>query len=354
MKILVVGDWHSELHEQAVFNAFKILGHEVSKFAWHDYFRSSNRLDTLCKKLQNRLIVGPVVWKLNQDLIDTAVEFSPDLIFVYRGTHITAGTLKKIKQLIPDSTLVGYNNDDPFAKGHPYSLWRHFFKAVPVYDLMFAYRHHNLDDLLRIGAKRVELLRSWYIPEFHKKMTPSKRDELKYGCDCIFVGHFEEDGRDACIEELINSGVNVKIFGPYSGLGKSGWDTPVARSVILQRVLPIEYLSGDSYVTAINCAPIALCFLSKLNKDTYTRRCFEIPAIGAALFSEYTEDLASLFKDGEEAVFFRSKEELLEKVLYFLEHKDQLDEIRKRGMARVKHDGHDIYSRLNAVINLVS
>lgn len=40
MKILIVGDWHSELHEEAVFHGFKKLGHEPIKFAWHQYLVS--------------------------------------------------------------------------------------------------------------------------------------------------------------------------------------------------------------------------------------------------------------------------------------------------------------------------
>jgi len=41
MRVLVVGDWHSHLHEEAVYQALKQLGHEVNKFSWHQYFESS-------------------------------------------------------------------------------------------------------------------------------------------------------------------------------------------------------------------------------------------------------------------------------------------------------------------------
>ena len=112
----------------------------------------------------------------------------------------------------------------------------------------------------------------------------------------------------------------------------------VAHNVLVRRVLCIRN----------QLCTIALCFLSKLNKDTYTRRCFEIPAIGSALFSEYSEYLANLFIDGTEAVFFRNQNELVEKVTYYLNHKDELEEIRKRGTERVSRDGHEyLFSRQN-------
>ena len=38
MKILVAGDWYSDVHEDGVFQAYEKLGHEVFKFSWHQYF----------------------------------------------------------------------------------------------------------------------------------------------------------------------------------------------------------------------------------------------------------------------------------------------------------------------------
>lgn len=347
MKILIVGDWHSELHEQAVFNAFKSLGHEVRKFAWHGYFKSGNRVGAFYKKIQNRFIVGPIVWRLNQDLIDAAVGFSPDLIFVYRGTHITARTLEKIKQFIPDTTLVGYNNDDPFAKGHPYSLWRHFFKAVPVYDLMLAYRHHNLDDFLRIGAKRAGLLRSWYFSERNHPVTLSAEDRARYECDVVFIGHYEADDRKQYLEELVRQGFRLKLFGPE-------WNSKLKDSPELKQMLPVNSVLGEDYNKALCGAKIALCFLSKLNRDTYTRRCFEIPATGTLMLSEYTDDLASLYKEGEEADFFKSKEELISKLKLYLGDEKLRQVVAANGYRRVVTDGHNVVSRMKQVLDWVA
>lgn len=347
MKILIAGDWHSELHEQAVFNAFKTLGHEVLKFAWHDYFKPNNRIDAFNKKVQNRFITGPIVQRLNRDLIKAAAGFSPDMVFVYRGSHVTAGTLKKIKQMNPNATLVGYNNDDPFAKGHPYSLWRHFFKAVPIYDLMLAYRHHNLDDFLRIGAKRVELLRSWYFPERNHPVSLSAEDKLKYECDVVFIGHYEADDRKQYLEELVRQGFTLKLFGPE-------WNTRLKDSPQLMTMLPIQSVMGDEYNKALCGAKVALCFLSKLNRDTYTRRCFEIPATGTLMLSEYTDDLASLYKAGEEVDFFRTSDELIEKLKLYLGDEKLRQSVASNGYRRVIDDGHNVVSRMKQVLGWVA
>ncbi|OIQ87098.1 hypothetical protein GALL_310540 [mine drainage metagenome] len=349
MKILVAGDWHSELHEEAVYQAFIKLGHEVLKFGWHDYFTPKNRADVIYKKIQNRFIIGPIVRRLNQELIKAAAQFAPDMVFVYRGTHITGATLKAIKKQHQEVTLVGYNNDDPFAKGHPYSLWRHFFKAVPEYDLMLAYRHHNIEDFLRLGARRVELLRSWYSPERNHPVILSDDDRVKYECDVVFVGHYESDGRKKYLEELVRQGFKVRLFGPGYD-----WDPVLRNSTELKSLIPVRLVWGEEYNKALCGAKVAICFLSKLNRDTYTRRCFEIPATGTLMLSEHTDDLASLYIAGAEADFFRTKEELIEKLKLYVGDETLRRSVAANGYRRVMAEGHDVVSRMKQVLAWVA
>ena len=354
MKILVAGDWHSNLHEDAVYRALKKLNHKVFKFSWAHYFLSKSFLGSLFKKIQSKLLFGPIISKLNHDLFLMVQKIKPEIIFIYRGTHINATTLTKIKFFLPSVKIVGYNNDDPFSPNANFFLWRVFKKAISKYDIMLAYRAHNIEQYLKAGAAKSKLFRSWYLPDIHKKIKVSQSDRRNFSSDCIFVGHFENDGRDLCIAELIKNGVHVRVFGPYEGFGDFGWNKPVCKSAELKKILPIYYLDSNSYVKAINSNSIALCFLSKLNRDTYTRRCFEIPAMGAALFSEYSYDLAKLFKDGKEAVFFKNKEELVSKVLYYKSHPQELNKIRENGMRRVREAKHDIDSQMKNFLEMVS
>ena len=41
------------------------------------------------------------------------------------------------------------------------------------------------------------------------------------------------------------------------------------------------------------------------------------------MMSVYTDDIASLFEENKEIVFFRSEEELVNKVKYYLEHEEE-------------------------------
>ncbi len=348
MKFLIVGDWHSNVHEQPVYNALETLGNQVDCFAWHDYFgigKNENELVWLWHKFQNKYLLGPSFVALNRALVDVVQRSRPSVLFVYRGTHITANTLREIRRSSPATLLVGYNNDDPFSPGQPRWAWRHFLSAVPEYDLMLAYRQHNLDDFLRTGARRVKLLRSWFVPEVNHPVNLTPEEQKKFKCDVVFAGHYEKDGRILFLDEIAKQGISIRIFGP---------DYPnKLPAKHLQHLMPIKPVRGEDYNRALCSAKIALCFMSKLNRDTYTRRCFEIPAAGTMLLSEYTNDLGSLFRQGIEADFFRSPDELISKLRLYLADEKLRKAVATAGYRRVYADGHDVVSRMRQVLGWI-
>lgn len=349
MRVLLAGDWHSELHEEVALHALRHLGHEVKAFRWCHYFKRPKGafgvLVHLLRRAQNKYLMGPVIGHLNRDLIAAALQFKPEVLFVYRGTHVTRATLLTIKKIFPDCVLIGYNNDDPFSPAYPTYVWRHFLRAVPAYDLMLAYRHANLTDLRGAGAQRVELLRSWYVPERNHPVELSEDDKKKYEADVVFIGHYEDDQRLECLEAIVRQGVRLRLFGPGYD-----WDPVIQKSSALSGLAPVRLVWGEDYNRALCGAKIALCFLSKLNRDTYTRRCFEIPATGTLMLSEYSDDLSSLYKAGVEADFFRNRDEMMEKIRYYLTHEEERQRVARSGQLRVTHDRHDVTSRMAQVV----
>jgi len=355
MRILVAGDWHSEVHEEGVYQAYKKIGHEVFRFSWHQYFQFEaasspfvSKIKSFWRKFQDKFIAGPIVRKVNRDFVKTVNECNPDVISLYRGTHITKGTLRSIKKSHPSTCVICHNEDDPFTEGHPYWLWRHFLASIPEYDLVLAHRLRNVQQYKQIGAKNVQFLRSWYAPERNHPVTISADDRKRFECDVVFVGHYERDGRVEILEEIVKSGFKLRLFGP----GKY-WDPVLRESSWLRYLVPVQMVWGENYNMALCGAKAALCFLSKLNRDTYTRRCFEIPATGTLMLSEYTADLATMLKEGEEADYFRSKEELLAKLSLYLRDDGRRRRVAEAGRQRIIADGHDVVSRMKQVIGWV-
>lgn len=353
MRILIAGDWHSELHEEVVQQALRALGHEVQAFKWCRYFsRPQGALgwfSQFFRRAQNKYLAGPLIRRINRDLIATAMHFKPEMLFVYRGTHIMQETLRAIKKSSPNCVFVGYNNDDPFSPVYPHYVWRHFLRAIPVYDLMLAYRHANLAEYVQAGARRVDLLRSWFVPERNHPVELPPAEKHLFEADVVFVGHYEDDQRLECLEEIARQGIRLRLFGPGYD-----WDPVIRKSPVLNGLAPVRLVWGEDYNRALCGAKIALCFLSKLNRDTYTRRCFEIPAAGTLMLSEYSDDLAGLFREGVEADFFRSKDEMMGKIKYYLAEHEVRERVASAGQRRVLDDGHDVAARMRQLLRWVN
>lgn len=337
MKILIVGDFYSKIYEQAIYDAFLKLGYETYKFGWSQYFHNS-----IFKKIQEYFKIGPFIKKINEDLLNYCKNINPELVFIYRGVYLFPKTIQELKKT--GAVVFGYNNDDPFSERYPKYFWRHFLKSISFYDHIFVYRPKNLDDCKKIGYLKISLLRSYYIQD--KNFFIEKLPSDKYVCDVIFAGHYENDGRDEYVKSIFDNGINFKLFGPE-------WQRSKYYGFFKEKLGEIYPLTDD-YNLALNSAKICLVFLSKLNNDTYTRRCFEIIAAKKLMLSEYTDDLNNMFEQGKEAEYFRNKEEMIKKIKYYLNNDEEIKKIARAGYDRLLRNGHEVKDRVKEVLKIFS
>ncbi|KAA3603977.1 MAG: hypothetical protein D8M57_16285 [Candidatus Scalindua sp. AMX11] len=338
MKIVIAGNWHWFQYEEAFATALCELGHQVIPF------RVSKFFDGLMGKQQNAVpIPGTALLRLNRTLMKLVFKERPNIFLAWRCTHVLPSTIKAINTT--SVITASYNNDDPFgprAHGnvpwHHYLLWFWYLRSLKHYQRNFFYRQVNVDEAQTVGAMHADVLKPYFIPWKDRPVQLSKVEMSRFGCDVVFVGHYEPDNRVKYFQALVQSGLSVKLFG-----GKY-WIPNVLGS-LYSYFAPIVPAEGDNYAKALCGAKVCLCFLSKLNRDTYTRRCFEIPACGRVMLAERTTDLMSMFKEDEEACFFSSNEELVEKSRWLLANPERRERIAQAGLRRVWADGHDVKSR---------
>lgn len=343
---MLVGEWRWPWYHEACAQALERLGQTVIPFGYNrlqtdSLDRASAERRALSRRIQFNVLSGPAIWKINETLVQAAVETRPDVIWLYNAQPITAKTVRKLRAVLPGVTICQYTNDDPFAPNANPIRWRHFKASVRHCDIHFAYRNANDADLRNWGAKEVHLLRSYFIPAKDHPLPP---DEIpsEYECDVAFVGHYEDDGRTESLDALSRAGLRVNLFG-------AGWEPALRRlksDSPLASQFPVREAMGINYSRTLCGAKIALCFLSKLNRDTYTRRNFEIPAHGVAMLSQYSYDLSTLFAEEREAMYFRSTEELIAKARWMLNNDSARREIAAEGRRKVHHAGHDVGSRM--------
>lgn len=335
MKILFVGDGSYDMYSKAFFKAACDMDDvEADLLEYGNMNIKSIPNSNYFKRAEYHFCVGPDVNKINYELLKRYELKKYDIIFLYSAELIYPRTVKKLKK--QGAYIAIYHNDNPFSEGAKKYRYRHFIKSIKFSDIAYAYRKSNISDYLKYGAKNAKLLMSYYIANKNYYVND---DDIKINVpDVCFVGHYEDDGRLDYIYKLLEKGIQVGVPEVWKGVCGARENL-----VFLADTL-------NKYNEILNKTKIAIVFLSSLNKDTYTRRCFEIPAVKTMMVAPYTEDIAAMFKNGEEAVLFNNAEEFVEKINYFIKHEDERKVIAENGYIRLKKDGHEVTDRLKSII----
>src|SRR5262249_17469298 len=162
----------------------------------------------------------------------------------------------------------------------------------------------------------------------------------RFHSDVCFVGHHETHYRHR-IRAAAELGTDLAVWGKWQGASRGRpW---------LKHVVRGDGVWDEDYVAALNTKRIGLGLLTRLAPDQSTTRTFEIPACGALLLAERTEEHLDLFEEGVEAEFFDGDAEMQEKIRWYLSHEDERKLVADRGMRRVSEGGYSHTDRLRPV-----
>jgi spore maturation protein CgeB len=276
---------------------------------------------TLWERVRHRFR-GPRDWTgANPQIIEWIGRVDFDALWIDKGLAITAGTLRQVKAKLPGCKILGFSPDDMFQRHNQSPQFR---EHLPLYDWFFTTKSFGVAELRTIGCPRVAYHDNGFDPHTHCPLTLTDGERARYGGPVGFVGSWEE-ARAVSVRRLAAAGVPVRA-----------WGTRWARQCPPQPNLRIDSheLHGLDYARALNSFDINLCFLRKRNRDRQTTRSVEIPACGAFMLGERTEEHLALFREGVEAEFFGTDEELLDKVHYYLAHPEARRRIAAAGRER--------------------
>lgn len=277
--------------------------------------------------------------KMNRRIVEKAVDFKPDVIWIEKGNMIWPGTLRKLCRVCPNAQLISYTDDDMYNSLN--RTWAYRF-GVQYYDTVFTTKSYNAnaDELPSFGARRVVMVDKAYDPAQHMpvELTAEEHDWLDN--DVGFIGSFEQPRADDMLY-LAQNGIRVRIWG-------NGWGSfdPKERNLIIERSALVNTNNNPLYSKGICATKINLAFLRKANRDLQTDRSTEIPACGAFMMAEYSDEHAALFAEDKEAVYFRSRSELVDKIKYYLAHDDERLRIAAAGRERCLVDDYSQNGRM--------
>jgi spore maturation protein CgeB len=315
------------------------LGYEITPI-------DTDPIDT--KKWQNRLcnwvrrkINGPIdLCGVNARIGRLIQEGAYNVLWVDKGLTVRAETLMRVKELHPGTVIVSYSPDDMLNLDNQS---REYLAGVPLYDLHVTTKTYNVGELKELGARDVFFVDNGFCPYTHRPVLVSAGERLRLGGPVGFVGTCERS-RASSIAFLAQNGIAVKVWGEWPSIWSIIYGVRSAQ--VMGRAV-----FADEYAGAICSFKIALNFLRKINRDLQTTRSVEIPACGVFMLAERTDEHLALFKEGVEAEYFSTNQELLEKVRYYLAHDDERQAIAERGRRRCIDGNYSNQARLAKVFD---
>jgi hypothetical protein len=359
MKILFAGQLAEGQTTRMRMEVLRELGHMVVPL---DTQARWNTLPWARRRIEQKLNWGPTVSFLNQIVLALAREYKPDLLWGEKQEYLRPDTLRQLQGW--GIRTLHFTPDPYFTLA--WKRTRLMDACLPLFDYVICCKQYEMAEYERL-CQRVHYMPLGYAEAVHRPLAPADRNlRTEYRSDVCFVGGWDPRRQRFLGAIADQVGCELKIWG-------YGWDhvhdgcwTPrrANRLRLLAGKEPFEirklpHLSSrlqgaeiyaDAYAWALSGARISVGFLRQICPDQHTTRTFEIPACASMMIADRTDEHLMFFKEGQEADFFSSEEEFLDKIRFYLAHEALRERIALRGYQRCVDSGYSYRARLEVAI----
>ena len=332
---------HESLFGSADFYASNLrkLGYEV----WHVY--ASNefmqkawadehglRTDS-DRRWEFRLRRGIVPWVSRvqrawfYDILKRQIEhYRPDILLNEAMDGISSTFLKEMK---PRVRLLMGQHAAPLPEGEDFSCYDLVVSSLP-----------NLVEHFRKMGVPAEPNRLAFEPRVLRRL---RNGEPK--TPITFVGSMtlHHDGRVRLLESLCRC-LDIKIYG-------KGVDCLPKNSLIPQHYQG-EAWGVDMYQILFNSKITVNHHIGMAKSYANNLRLFEATGVGTLLVTDWKKNLHEIFEPGKEVVSYRTPEECVEMIQYYLEHDEEREAIARAGQQRTLKD-HTYSKRVQELVDII-
>jgi len=311
--------------------AIKSLGHAVITFEDRCHIlpgRLRNRIKRL-DKFDNSYI--------NKKFVSFALRNMPDIALIGGGNRIGRHSIQTLNEKGISTVL--WTTDPP-------KNFQEILEVAPEYKHIFCQGSEATELFEKNDIKNSHFLPMACDPVYHFPVDIDAKDKKKYGHDMVFVGSYYPS-RLALFEKIAN--FDLAIWGP-------GWDR-LKGNPNLRLAIKGTHTTPSEWVKIYSACKIVLAPHYEEESKLFpvyqaSPRVFEAMACGALVFSDHQKDVFSIFKDGEHLVGFRTLEELLKKINYYLHHPEEREKIANCGRQEVLKK-HKYVNRLEKLLSIV-
>lgn len=264
-------------------------------------------------------------WK-EKILLAQIKNFKPDVVYSHNLSTLSPDTLVEIKKHC--KLLVGQ-----IACPLPDS------KYLKEYDLILTSFPHFLEKFSAMGIQS-----EYFNLGFEEGILPKlKKTNEQY--DVAFIGSFDsKHGTTTELFEYASEKVSIDFWGP--GVNRLSEDSPIRKNHHGE-------IYGTMMYNVLYNAKIAINrHIDIAGNHANNMRLYETTGVGTMLITDAKSNLATLFKPGVEVETYTSKEELVEKIEYYLKHDNEREKIAKAGHARTLAD-HTYKKRMAELVNIL-
>jgi hypothetical protein len=314
--------------------AMRRIGQDVTPFDVQRYEPHQRQL----RALRIRIPFGPLVSRINRDLLKAVKTVRPDVVWFDKPTVFTQDTMAAIRTA--GAQVVFYVQDGPFGPRND-GCWRQFYRVYRMADLHCLVREADVVRYRGWGLPFVKTMLT-FDPVVHFP-APNGWSESRRDRDVSYIGHPYED-RPAFLRALAERyrlplSVNGNLWKEILGAEQ------------LPDIRIGQHLNAGDYREAIWRSKINLSFVTQANEEDIAHKSVEIAACGQFLLALRTPGHEALLEEDREAVFFSSLDECAEKARYYLGRPDLREAIGRRARERAVRSGYDNDTQLAGILN---
>jgi spore maturation protein CgeB len=358
VRILFLGEISYGQTSLMRMRALQRLGHEVVGVNTIERWKQAS---WLTRQWQRRLQRGSIVKRVNDEVISVAKRFRPDTVWAEKQEFLRRETVEAIRA--DGAKLIHFTPDPYFSLS--WKRTRLMDAAMAHFDVLVYCKSYERKSYEALG-KPLVYMPLGFCDQTHR---PLRSTDGQRTCDVGFLGGWEPR-REKFLAAVAHAGVSLKVWGGYWDFLRDGRWT-FRRQVILRQLAGGERFRihrdatlaetfqggevyGDDYARALSGARIGLGLLRKVCPDQHTTRTFEIPACRSFLLADRTDEHQQFFVEGEEAEFFSSVDELVEKVRFYTTNESARRRIAAAGYERCRTGRYAYVDRLKDTLAQIS
>ena len=331
--------WGSDA--RALAQALRRLGHSILDIDEEDYVPW--RWQGAAAKVLRRLFGRVWIDDYNSAILKQASWSAYDFILVYKGNLLKPETLLRLREarkpvfnFYPDVSFQDHGSNIP--------------ACLRLYDCVFTTKSYHGDrEKQTFGIRNLEHVRHGFDPEVHRPIPLSPEMARHYECDVSFVGCWSPQKEEQILYLLRSSnGISVKVFG-------TGWKYSSTEFKQRMGTNLRQGVFGDELGIVYGASKVNLGLLSHSTsdptlRDQITARTFQVPATKSFMLHADTDEVRSLFREGEEVLLFRSNEDLVKQINAALKDGALRSGISEKGYHRCIREPYDYSSAAQSIL----